>query len=134
MTIGAIGGCSDCGSNLLRPDKVERPGQEGMNPIEEANRLAQKNGEVAAGAAGDQRVNPTANAARSGSTQTLTQAAQVNELRDGDNDAAEGAHDTDDGAKRGGRVDRPPADQTNQAAEAGDPRYPNRGGILDFHI
>lgn len=130
MTIGAIGSCSDSSTNPLRQAAVERPGEEKLNPVEEANRLAEKENGLDATGIRDQRVNPTEDAARSGSTHNLAQAAQVNELRNGESEATEGPGGADESAER----DQPPASQPYQAAEAGDERFPNRGGVLDFQI
>jgi hypothetical protein len=137
MTIGAIGGCSDNASNVLRPDQTQRPGEEKLNPIEEASRLAEKNGEVDTSGLRDQRVNPSEDAAKVGTTQNLAQAAEVNRLRDGGSEATEGAGEA---GEAGGRADgdepagQPQTDRTYQAADASDSRFPNRGGVLDFQI
>lgn len=121
MTIGAIGGCSDNASNGLRPDTAQRPGEEKLNPVEEANRLAEETRGFDPAKINDQRVNPTENAAEAGPTQNLAQAAEVNTLRD--------AGEAGDSADRGD-----PVGQRYQATEAGDDRFPNRGGVLDFQI
>jgi hypothetical protein len=102
--------------------------------VEEATRLAEKGGEFEPGAADDKRVNPTENAAKAGTSQNLTQAAQVNELR------GDGAAAVDNGDEAGQRAsaEEPTgaqsAGQAYQATEAADTRYPNRGGVLDFQI
>jgi hypothetical protein len=133
MAIGAIGSCSttDCSTEAYRPDKAQRPGEEDLSPVEEANRLAEKNGEFDADAIREQRVNPTDNAARSGLTQNLTQAAAVNQLRDNgpstSNDTG-GVEASAGGQSASGQS----SNQPYQSAEAADPRFPNRGGVLDF--
>jgi len=122
MSLGAIGGCTDSAAQAYRPDKALKPGEEKLNPVEEANRLAEKENSFDPSEVRDQRVNPTDNTAKAGPTQNLTQAAQVNELRE------------DSGPK----PDEPAEPRSNtqgyQAAEAGDQRFPNRGGVLDFQI
>jgi hypothetical protein len=134
MTIGAVGSCSDSSTNPLRQAATERAGEEKLSPVEEATRLAEKGGEFEPGAADDKRVNPTENAAKASTSQNLAQAAQVNELR------GDGAAAVDNGDEAGQRAsaeeptEPEPAVQTYQASEAGDDRFPNRGGVLDFQI
>lgn len=140
MAIGAVGGCSDCSTEVYRPDKAVKPGQEQLSPVEEAARLAEKTGEFEAGAVDDKRVNPTETAARVATTQALAQAAEVNRLRDGGADEP----DKSDEASRRAAVDEPSATQSAGqayqateaagAAEAAESKFPNRGGVLDFQI
>jgi len=131
MTIGAIGGCTDYATDARRPDKALRPGEEDLSPVEEANRLAEKKGEFDADATREQRVNPTEDTARSGPTQNLAQAAAVNQLRDS---AASTSDNT--GGVEGSTGRQSASGQSSsgpyQTAEAADPRFPNRGGVLDF--
>jgi cell division protein FtsN len=134
MTIGAIGSCSDSSTNPLQQAAAELTGEERLSPVEEANRLAEESRELDTSGARDQRVNPTENAAKAGTTQNLTQAAQVNELRDGGAAAVDKADAAGQSAGAEEPIEREPAVQIYQAAEAGDDRFPNRGGVLDFQI
>ena len=133
MAIGAIGSCSttDCSTEAYRPDKALRPGEEKLSPVEEANRLAEKKGEFDAETIAEQRVNPTENTTGTGPTQNLAQAAAVNQLRDdgpSTSDNTGGVEISAGGQSASGQSSSGPY----QTAEAADPRFPNRGGVLDF--